>query len=173
MNDSTLSIGTDVHLEEIVRRAADHGDGHQVIQPFSVTNSLPGAHSPLLPLWLRAGLPLNPDWPGVRLPSYKPRAMLAITSSAHPTATSQKPISEVITGIDVRFARIPTTPRIKATIQVICFGALVFKFICSLLSDMSEDSLLDGLPGAIARKPVARQPLSTVSAAASTRQPSS
>ena len=45
MNDSTLSIGTDVHLKDIVLRAVDQRDGHEVLVPFSVTNNLPGAHS--------------------------------------------------------------------------------------------------------------------------------
>lgn len=43
MNDAPLSVGADVHLKDIVLRAADHGDGHQVIEPFSVTDNLPGA----------------------------------------------------------------------------------------------------------------------------------
>lgn len=45
MNQSTLSVGADVHLKDIVLRAVDQGDGHQVIEPFSVANNLPGARS--------------------------------------------------------------------------------------------------------------------------------
>ena len=45
MNQSTLSVGADVHLKDIVLRAVDQGDGHQVIAPFSVANNLPGARS--------------------------------------------------------------------------------------------------------------------------------
>ncbi len=30
MNDSTLSIGADVHLKDIVLRAVDQRDGHEV-----------------------------------------------------------------------------------------------------------------------------------------------
>jgi transposase len=45
MNHSTLSVGADVHLKDIVLRAIDQRDGHQVIEPFSVTNNLPGARS--------------------------------------------------------------------------------------------------------------------------------
>ncbi len=43
MNHRTLSVGADVHLKDIGTRAVDQGDGHQVIEPFSVTNNLPGA----------------------------------------------------------------------------------------------------------------------------------
>jgi transposase len=45
MNDLTLSVGADVHLKNIVLRAVDQGDGHEVIEPLSVTNNLPGARS--------------------------------------------------------------------------------------------------------------------------------
>ena len=45
MNDSTLSVGADVHLKDIVLRAVDQGDGHEIIGPLSVTNNLPGAQS--------------------------------------------------------------------------------------------------------------------------------
>ena len=45
MNDSTLSIGADVHLKDIVLRAVDQRHGHEVFEPLSVTNNLPGAHS--------------------------------------------------------------------------------------------------------------------------------
>jgi hypothetical protein len=45
MNDSTLSVGADVHLKDIVLRAVDQRNGREVIEPFSVTNNLPGARS--------------------------------------------------------------------------------------------------------------------------------
>jgi len=45
MNDLTLSVGADVHLEDIVLRAVDQSDGHEVIEPLTVTNNLPGARS--------------------------------------------------------------------------------------------------------------------------------
>ena len=58
--------------------------------------------------------------------SYKPFVTVAINTSAH--AGSEQPKAN--RGGDdrngVRFATIPTNPRIKATIQVICFGALYF-----------------------------------------------
>jgi len=43
MNESTLCVGADVHLDEIVLRAVDKTDGHEVIKRFHVTNNLPGA----------------------------------------------------------------------------------------------------------------------------------
>ena len=48
MNDSTLCVGADVHLDEIVLRAVDKTNGHEVIEPFRVTNNLPGAQSAAL-----------------------------------------------------------------------------------------------------------------------------
>ena len=45
MNHSSLSVGADVHLKDIVLRAVDQRHGHEVIEPFSVTNNLPGAQS--------------------------------------------------------------------------------------------------------------------------------
>ena len=45
MNPSTLCIGADVHLDEIVLRAVDKADGHEVVPRFRVTNNLPGAQS--------------------------------------------------------------------------------------------------------------------------------
>lgn len=45
MNHPTLSVGADVHLKDIVLRAVDQGDGHEVIGSLSVTNNLPGAQS--------------------------------------------------------------------------------------------------------------------------------
>ena len=47
MNHSTyppvLCVGADVHLDEIVLRAVDKALGHEVVEPFRVTNNLPGA----------------------------------------------------------------------------------------------------------------------------------
>jgi hypothetical protein len=45
MNPSTLCIGADVHLGDIVLRAIDKRTGEEVIAPFRVTNNLPGAQS--------------------------------------------------------------------------------------------------------------------------------
>ena len=45
MNDSTLCVGADVHLGDIVLRAVDKLSGHEVIERFSVANNLPGAQS--------------------------------------------------------------------------------------------------------------------------------
>ena len=45
MHPSTLCIGADVHLDEIVLHAVDKADGHEVVQRFRVTNNLPGAQS--------------------------------------------------------------------------------------------------------------------------------
>ncbi len=42
---TTLCVGADVHLDEIVLRAVDKANGHEVIQRFRVTNNLPGAQS--------------------------------------------------------------------------------------------------------------------------------
>jgi len=43
MNELTLCVGADVHLDEIVLRAVDKSDGHEVLERFHVTNNLPGA----------------------------------------------------------------------------------------------------------------------------------
>ena len=45
MNHSTLCVGADVHLDEIVLCVVDKADGHEVIEPFRVTNNLPGAQA--------------------------------------------------------------------------------------------------------------------------------
>ena len=45
MNVSTLCVGADVHLDEIVLRAVDKADGHEVVKRFHVTNNLPGAQA--------------------------------------------------------------------------------------------------------------------------------
>jgi Transposase. len=45
MNELTLCVGADVHLDEIVLRAVDKTDGHEVLERFHVTNNLPGAQS--------------------------------------------------------------------------------------------------------------------------------
>jgi transposase len=41
----TLCVGADVHQDEIVLRAVDKAQGHEVLQRFRVTNNLPGAQS--------------------------------------------------------------------------------------------------------------------------------
>jgi transposase len=45
MNPSTLCVGTDVHLDQLVLRAVDKSDGHEVCQRFHVPNNLPGAQA--------------------------------------------------------------------------------------------------------------------------------
>jgi transposase len=45
MNDPTLCVGADIHLDEIVLCAVDEADGHEVIPRFRVTNNLPGAET--------------------------------------------------------------------------------------------------------------------------------
>ena len=45
MNHSTLCIGADIHLDEIVLCAVDKADGHEVTDHFRVTNNLPGAQA--------------------------------------------------------------------------------------------------------------------------------
>ena len=45
MTNPTLCIGADIHLDEIVLRAVDKADGHEVIERFRVTNNLPGAEA--------------------------------------------------------------------------------------------------------------------------------
>ena len=45
MNRSTLCIGADVHLDEVVLCAVDQADSHEVTDRFRVTNNLPGAQA--------------------------------------------------------------------------------------------------------------------------------
>jgi transposase len=45
MNVSTLCVGADVHLDEIVLRAVDQASGHEVLERFRVTNNRPGAQA--------------------------------------------------------------------------------------------------------------------------------
>jgi transposase len=45
MNNSTLCIGADIHLKDIVLRGVDKASGQEVLQRFRVTNNLPGAQS--------------------------------------------------------------------------------------------------------------------------------
>jgi transposase len=45
MNNSILCVGADVHLDEIVLRAVDQAKDQEVIQPFRVSNNLPGAEA--------------------------------------------------------------------------------------------------------------------------------
>jgi transposase len=45
MNRSTLCVGADVHLDEIVLCVVDKAEGHEVCKRFPVTNNLPGAQA--------------------------------------------------------------------------------------------------------------------------------
>ena len=42
MTTMTLCVGIDVHLDDLVVRAIDKADGHEVLDRFRVTNNLPG-----------------------------------------------------------------------------------------------------------------------------------
>jgi len=72
-----------------------------------------------------------------RLPNVKPRMSVAITSSVHAATSGQKAIAEMA-GMTTRVPRSPLPPGIKATIQVIYFGAP--SLMCSLLSGVYGDS---------------------------------
>ena len=45
MKGSTLCIGADVHLDDIVLHMVDKADGQEVNERFRVTNNLPGAQA--------------------------------------------------------------------------------------------------------------------------------
>jgi transposase len=45
MNRSTLCVGADVHLDEIVLCVVDKAESHEVCERFHVTNNLPGAQA--------------------------------------------------------------------------------------------------------------------------------
>ena len=45
MNRSTLCVGADVHLDEIVFCVVDKAESHEVCERFRVTNNLPGAQA--------------------------------------------------------------------------------------------------------------------------------
>ena len=45
MNRSTLCVGADVHLDQIVLCAVDKAESHEVCERFHVTNNLPGAQA--------------------------------------------------------------------------------------------------------------------------------
>lgn len=45
MNRSTLCVGADVHLDQIVLCAVDKAESHEVCERFQVTNNLPGAQA--------------------------------------------------------------------------------------------------------------------------------
>jgi transposase len=45
MNRSTLCVGADVHLDEIVLCVVDKAESHEVCERFRVTNNLPGAQA--------------------------------------------------------------------------------------------------------------------------------
>jgi transposase len=46
----TLCIGVDVHLDDLVLRAIDQADGHEVLERFRVPNNLPGCQTALTTL---------------------------------------------------------------------------------------------------------------------------
>jgi transposase len=50
MTIKTLCIGIDVHLDNLVVRAVDQADGHEVLERFRVTNNLPGCQTALTTL---------------------------------------------------------------------------------------------------------------------------
>ena len=50
MTVKTLCIGIDVHLDDLVVRAVDQTDGHEVLERFRVTNNLPGCQTALTTL---------------------------------------------------------------------------------------------------------------------------
>jgi len=45
MTHSTLCVGADIHLDQIVLCAVDKAEGHEVCERFHVTNNLPGAQA--------------------------------------------------------------------------------------------------------------------------------
>jgi hypothetical protein len=45
MNDSTLCVGTDIHLSDIVLRGVDKASGQEVLDRFRVSNNRPGAEA--------------------------------------------------------------------------------------------------------------------------------
>ncbi len=50
MTVKTLCVGVDVHLDDLVVRAVDQADGHEVLERFRVTNNLPGCQTALTTL---------------------------------------------------------------------------------------------------------------------------
>jgi hypothetical protein len=50
MTVKTLCVGVDVHLDDLVLRALDQADGHEVLERFRVTNNLPGCQTALTAL---------------------------------------------------------------------------------------------------------------------------
>lgn len=50
MTGTTLCVGIDVHLDDLVLRAIDKADGHEVLKRFRVTNNLPGSQTALATL---------------------------------------------------------------------------------------------------------------------------
>ena len=47
---STLCVGVDVHLDDLVVRAIDKADGHEVLKRFRVTNNLPDSQTAIATL---------------------------------------------------------------------------------------------------------------------------
>jgi hypothetical protein len=50
MNNSSLCVGANIHLDDILLRAVDKLSGHEVIEPFHATHNLPGRSSLRRPL---------------------------------------------------------------------------------------------------------------------------
>jgi transposase len=50
MTVMTMCVGIDVHLDDLVVRAIDKADGHEVLTRFRVTNNLPGSQTALATL---------------------------------------------------------------------------------------------------------------------------
>jgi hypothetical protein len=71
LNNPTLCVGADIHLDEIVLRAVDQADGHEVIPRFRVTNNLPGAEKAAATLAAAASsggyAQLQIDWEATRM----------------------------------------------------------------------------------------------------------
>ena len=50
MTTKTLCVGIDVHLDDLVFRAIDKAEGHEVLARFRVTNNLPGSQAAIMTL---------------------------------------------------------------------------------------------------------------------------
>jgi len=50
MTVSTLCVGIDVHLDDLVLRVIDQADGHEVLERFRVPNNLPGSQTAITTL---------------------------------------------------------------------------------------------------------------------------
>ncbi len=74
MNQSTLRVGVDVHLDDLVVRAITKADGHEVLKRFCMTNNLPGSQTALAGPEAEDG-----SWPS----PYRPGAVAARRCSIH------------------------------------------------------------------------------------------